>query len=185
MASLIFAFLFVFFVVSRIVYAIRLRRYKSRTLKYYRSSWGRPKVPPLPEDFAKIGCYDRLKIDDAAKTIDEKTWLDLDLDRVFEVIDRTGSRVGQQFLYHLLRTPHLEKEPLFKLERLINCFKNANLRESLQLKLHLLSHKDAFYLPYLFLDELPQISSRRFLFLALAVTPVLMLLGTWFSPTFW
>jgi len=182
---LIFGILFLFFAVSRIVYSVRLKRHKAKTLGYYRAAWGHLKIPPLPEDWSKIRLYDRLKTDDAARVIDEKTWLDLDLDKVFELIDRTSSRVGQQFLYHVLRTPQFQEGPLLEFERVINCFKNANLRESLQIKLHLLSHRDAFYLPYLFLDELPQLSRRRFLFLALGVAPLLMLVGAWFSPIFW
>src|ERR1041385_1828613 len=182
---LIFGTLFLFFAVSRIVYSVRLKRHKAKTIGYYRAAWGHLKIPPLPEDWSKIRLYDRLKTDDAARVIDEKTWLDLDLDKVFELIDRTSSRVGQQFLYHVLRTPQFQEGPLLEFERVINCFKNANLRESLQIKLHLLSHRDAFYLPYLFLDELPQLSRRRFLFLALGVAPLLMLVGAWFSPIFW
>lgn len=185
MPPLILGILLLVYVVSRIVYSIRLKRYKAKILGYYRTAWGRPRIPALPEDLAKIRVYDRLKTDDAAKLIDEKTWLDLNLDKIFELIDRTSSRVGQQFLYHVLRTPHFQEEPLLQFERIVNCFKNANLRESLQIKLHLLSHKDAFYLPYLFLDELPQLSSRRFLFLVLGVAPLIILLAAWFNPIFW
>jgi hypothetical protein len=51
--------------------------------------------------------------------LDDRTWQDLDLDQVFLSLDRTESAPGQQYLYHLLRTPQTLREPLERLERAI------------------------------------------------------------------
>jgi hypothetical protein len=37
-------------------------------------------------------------------SLDDRTWRDLDLDQIFAAIDRTGSSIGQQSLYHRLRS---------------------------------------------------------------------------------
>ena len=37
--------------------------------------------------------------------LDDRTWEDLDFDAIFQTIDRTESTLGQQLLYHRLRTP--------------------------------------------------------------------------------
>ena len=46
------------------------------------------------------------------RSLDERTWVDLNLDEVFAAIDRTQSTLGQHALYHRLRTApvadHLE-----------------------------------------------------------------------------
>ena len=39
-----------------------------------------------------------------ATSLDDRTWADLNLDQVFEAVDRTESTVGQHALYHRLRT---------------------------------------------------------------------------------
>ena len=40
----------------------------------------------------------------AGGSLDERTWVDLNLDDVFAAIDRTQSTLGQHALYHRLRT---------------------------------------------------------------------------------
>lgn len=50
--------------------------------------------------------------------IDDITWHDLDMDRVFMLLNNTQSAVGQEYLYQLLRTPCSSKEELEKREAL-------------------------------------------------------------------
>lgn len=75
-----------------------------------------PKGTPPPErgayDFDRIGSYFYNSLSEAAcvQTIDAETTADLDLNDVFERIDRTGSRIGQQYLYARLRTLRGEEE---------------------------------------------------------------------------
>ena len=52
-------------------------------------------------------------------SLDERTWQDLDLDVVFDSLDHTASEPGRQLLYHLLRTPHHQREPLERLEEAV------------------------------------------------------------------
>lgn len=75
-----------------------------------------PKGTPPPEgsayDFDRIGSYFYNTFSDAEclQYIDAETTADLDLNAVFERIDRTTSRVGQQYLYARLRTLRGEEE---------------------------------------------------------------------------
>ena len=77
-----------------------------------RSRWGKPTL--RDRDMHAIAGYHRSL---AAETrdhmvLDQRTWDDLDLDEVFAALDRTESTVGQQVLYHRMRTApcpgHLE-----------------------------------------------------------------------------
>lgn len=49
--------------------------------------------------------------------VSARTWTDLNLDDVFEGLDHTRSRVGQQFLRRLLRAPWLQAESISSLDR--------------------------------------------------------------------
>jgi MutS domain V len=52
-----------------------------------------------------IACYHgSLTASTPADSLDQRTWTDLDLDAVFAVLDRTESSIGQQRLYHRLRS---------------------------------------------------------------------------------
>lgn len=56
--------------------------------------------------------------------IDDITWNDLDMDKVFSRICNTFSTVGEEYLYALLRQPLFEKPVLDDRNRLIEFFKN-------------------------------------------------------------
>lgn len=88
---------------------------------------------------------------EASESVSDKTYQDLDLDEVFMYIDRTVSKVGQQYLYKTLRTSPLNKEYSNHLEHLINTFKNdEKLRESVQVSLYRLNNNNANYITALF-----------------------------------
>jgi MutS-like protein len=160
------------------------KRQKAVLRRDLRLYWGLPRTPPTEKELEQIALYYRLKSRASASALDDKTWADLNLDQVFEFIDRTSSRVGQQYLYDLLRTPKFEEEPLLKLERVVNRFKDEKLCEGLQLELHRLNYKDAWFLPYLFREDLPQLRIHRFVLLALSLVTLASLIGAVFSPLF-
>ena len=168
-------------VLATVFYFVRKKQQKVAFLQNLRLTWGQPKIPPAKTELDRIGLYDTLKNRDG---LDDKTWNDLDLDLIFEYIDRTSSRVGQQFLYHLLKNPLSNEEPLLKFEQVIHCVSNAGVRERLQIELHRLSHQDALFLPYLFLAELPRFRAQRFVFLTLTIVTLASLAGAVFSPAF-
>ena len=102
-----------------------------------RSSWGKiPQHKIKQSDFESIACYYRNKgkIDKHAFCIDDITWDDLDMNRVFERINSTSSVVGEEYLYNLLRELKFDSSELVKRQQLIELFqKNTDKREQLQL----------------------------------------------------
>lgn len=66
-------------------------------------------------------------------TLDDQTWSDLDMDKVYEKLDRAYSSPGEAALYSMLRNPLMEEDKLKVRGKLINIFEqNSKLRESLQ-----------------------------------------------------
>ncbi len=66
-------------------------------------------------------------------TLDNQTWDDLNMNKVYEKLDRTYSSPGEAALYSMLRNPLMEEEKLKVRGKLIETFKDDNkLRESLQ-----------------------------------------------------
>lgn len=57
-----------------------------------------------------------------ANTVDDITWNDLDMDRVFMAVNQTWSSSGEEYLYGMLRTPCTEEATLQERERLISYF---------------------------------------------------------------
>ncbi len=65
-------------------------------------------------------------------TIDDETWSDMDMDRVYEKLDRTSSTLGESVLYYMLRNPLSDENKLKHRNRLIQLFKkDIDLREKL------------------------------------------------------
>ncbi len=88
--------------------------------------------------------------------IDDRTWADLDLDAVFERIDRTASAVGQQSLYARLRRGHVDPADLERFDRAATrCAGDDALRRTVAAALRPLDDARAYALPGLFLRDLP------------------------------
>ncbi|MBZ9689038.1 DNA mismatch repair protein MutS [Clostridium estertheticum] len=83
-------------------------------------------------DFEKISNF--FKVSEKNEyTLDNQTWDDLDMDKVYEKLDRAYSSPGEAALYSMLRNPLMEEEKLKERGRLIDLFKeNIKLKESLQ-----------------------------------------------------
>lgn len=70
------------------------------------------------------------------KYIDNITWNDLDLDKVYNKINNTLSTVGEEYLYNLLRCPVFQESEFNERKRLINSFqKDNNNRRKVQILL--------------------------------------------------
>lgn len=66
-------------------------------------------------------------------TLDNQTWSDLDMNKIYEKLDRVYSSSGEAALYSMLRNPLRSEEKLKERGGLIQLFKeNSKLRESLQ-----------------------------------------------------
>jgi len=66
--------------------------------------WGAPVDRTRRLDAMSASHASRIAVVPGARSLDERTWIDLDLGAVFAVLDRTQSTLGQHALYHRLRT---------------------------------------------------------------------------------
>ncbi|WP_051542127.1 MutS-related protein [Clostridium lundense] len=65
-------------------------------------------------------------------TIDDETWSDMDIDRVYGKIDRSYTTLGEAALYYMLRNPLRDEEKLKNRDKLIQELKSdEKLRENL------------------------------------------------------
>lgn len=106
-------------------------------------------------NFDLIEKYFKTKTHDSNfQMLSDKTCNDLDFDELFMFIDKTNSRVGQQYLYNKLRNIPLFNSDQSKNEQIINDFKtNVEFRLGVQTQLSKLNDFNAFYLTSLFQDE--------------------------------
>jgi len=106
-------------------------------------------------DFDSIERYFKNKDNSSAfQVISDKTCNDIDFHELFMFLDRTSSKVGQQYLYNKLRTVSADRSKVENNEQLINEFLiNDELRIKTQLQLSKLNDSDSFYLTSLFQDK--------------------------------
>ena len=94
-------------------FTLQARRRRRKLLAHLRAEWGRP--TERTRDISEIAHYHRIFAADHEFPLDVRTGEDLDLDAVFAALDRTESSVGQQLLYHRLRTtPDSEDRAAFE-----------------------------------------------------------------------
>ena len=87
-------------------------------------------------------------------SISESIAADIDLESIFTFTDRTSSKVGQQYLYHTLRTPQTNIADLHALNKLIGTVTADEFkRAALQLELVALNNANSYYLHELFSSE--------------------------------
>ena len=83
-------------------------------------------------DFEKIKKFYNMR-EKKEYTLDDQTWDDLDMNKVYEKLDRSYSSPGEAALYSMLRNPLMKEANLKERGKLIQSFKqNSKLRESLQ-----------------------------------------------------
>lgn len=86
--------------------------------------------------------------------VSDRTFSDLDLEDVFKLIDRTQSGIGQQYLYHILRTIPHNRARVHSLESTIKIFeKDPTARRAVAEGLSKLDRRDAYYISSLFQGE--------------------------------
>ena len=111
------------------------------------------------------------------QTIDAETTADLDLNAVFERIDRTASKPGQQYLYARLRTLRGTEEVREFGRRTDHFAGNAGHAEQCAKHLSRLSDDDAYDLQNLIFDKPEQVRRIALVYLLSAAAVVSLLLS--------
>jgi hypothetical protein len=126
------------------------RRTTSRNLERIRNKWGRP--VNARRNFKLISTY--LNADDNPAKVSASIAEDLDLNNIFNYIDRTNSKPGKQYLYKKLFTPETSFEDLLKFDKKIEKLNMPRPdQEGIELELAKLNSPDAYFLAELFLKE--------------------------------
>jgi len=122
----------------------------AKNLEKIRSKWGRP--VNANRNFKMIAAYLNA-VENPAK-LSASITEDLDLNNIFNYIDRTNSKPGKQYLYKKLFTPETTFEALLKFDKKIEALNMPRPDlEMIELDLVKLNSRDAYYLAELFLKE--------------------------------
>jgi hypothetical protein len=155
---------------------------KKKTLEELRRTWGH--FVDRNRNFDRVALFHQLARDrDAAESIDERTSLDLDLADCFTKMDRGTTPLGSQYLYHLLHTYRSDERTLAQQTKLYEVFRHdASFRENIQLVLNQLTNQNAYFLPNVFLRDLPDRPKWYLVIYALSALSLVSMVLTFFYP---
>ena len=102
------------------------KRRKQRFLEKLEEQWGHFSEREYGyEEFESISHYfERKKEQKDNFFVDDITWNDLDMDRLFRSMNNTQSSLGGEQLYYILRTPVMDGEILQEREQILQYMKN-------------------------------------------------------------
>ena len=114
--------LLVVFVVAFVVGGLIDERQKKKNfIRRLKEDYGKSSMKQYPDGRLKtIKGYALRKKD--TFFLDDITWNDLDMDRVFQQMDFSYSAAGEEYLYAMLRSPKLETDSFEELERFVTYF---------------------------------------------------------------
>lgn len=115
--------------------------------------------------------------------LNDKTCNDLDFEELFMFVDRTCSKVGQQYLYNTLRTIPSDSKHIDLHEKIINALTNKfDFRVKTQRLLEKLNKDEAYYLSSLFQEDHLKPPKWFFIIRLLSFTSLLSLILFVFYP---
>ena len=130
--------------------------------------------------------YDHVQHEPAYQRLPDQTWADLNGELLFGLLDATVSPVGQQCLYHRLRSPLADEAPLHEFDAAATLLvQDPVARGHALLALDKLTAHEAYYLTDLLTGEpLPALPGARFApWLALGLLATLF--GGFWLPVLW
>ena len=146
-----------------------------------REGWGKIKLESF--NFQLIKSYFKNSDNSASfQVVSDRTIDDIDFEELFMFVDRTNSKIGQQYLYSRLLTIDLNYD-FSEQERLIEFFRqDEEGRIRMQQQLSRLNKHEAYYLSSLFQSEYMEKPKWFWIIPSLSVLTVLSLALTLFFP---
>ncbi len=122
-----------------------------KKLEEIRNQWAKPKTGDF--DFDLIGKFSRIEDSRDYHRLSNQTIEDIDFYNLFARVDRTISRIGQQWLFKKLTNP------TDKIDETLNVradlfTQNSDVREKTQLELSKLGHRNAYHISSLLQEKL-------------------------------
>lgn len=142
-AGMLFALFFL------LIVTFSFKRGRDRRLAQIRSDWAKPierarRLADIAGSHAS-----RIAVTPGARSVDGRTWADLNMDDVFAALDRTTSTLGQHALYHRLRAATCAKD-LAMFEALVERMRDDTpMRERAQITLDRLQDPQGYDLWWL------------------------------------
>lgn len=175
MAFIIVAVLILLWVTMAVENRKNVKRFQQRV----RRSWGQvPDLDYTAQKLESISHYAYRKDNDDF-FIDDITWNDLDMDRIYMMMNQTVSSPGEDYLYAMLRYPRFSQEELDNREGLFAFFESHQKeREALQLTLAAIgrpknnSISDAVYV----LEDAPRVNYSMHLTMCLAAVASILVI---------
>jgi len=157
---------------------------KKQQRQHLEESWGRQKKRKY--DWDQVRAYhDLVQPPEGAPVIDDDTWVDLDFDKLFALIDRTESTMGQQVLFYILHRPAKGLNTLLQREKLIELLtEDEDFRLDLQMQLQKLTGRRMWKLSKLIFGRLPVIPAWFRGFLLIPVFAILSIPLGFLNPIF-
>jgi hypothetical protein len=158
----------------------------SRTrLRRLEAAWHQP-AARSPYFFLVARYYHHVQHEPAYQRLPDQTWEDLNGDLLFGLLDATVSPVGQQCLYHRLRSPLADEAALHEFDAAATLLAQQPVaRGQALLALDQLTAHEAYYLTDLLSGQpLPTLPGARFAPL-LALGLLATLLGGFWFPMLW
>ena len=129
------------------------RSYRIKKFNKIKETWGKQKNEYF--QFERIEQYNKLVNNKDYHTISNQTQIDIDFQDLFVYLDRTTSKVGQQFLYSQLLNPTNNINTLREFGNQVEYFnKNSKDRDTIQMKLFVLSQGSSYSISNLFSDNI-------------------------------
>ncbi len=148
------------------------RSRRGKMLELLRSHWGRPGPEKAlsPENARFFEKAESNQVQE--RSLDARTWADLDMDLVYSRLDRTLTIPGERVLYSLLRTPCSSPAPLERRGAAAGYFLgNQDVRERVQIILSKLGKRGGGFVADLLWGERPAPAKRAYGYL---MTPCLV-----------
>lgn len=160
-----------------ITYMVNKRHKILKNIAYLKDQWKKEKKQYKERDFDKISMLFKKQNDlNNNDIIDNQTWSDLNMSKIFEKLDRTLSTPGEMFLYDMLRKPLFNKHVLTERSKTMQAFtKDEMLRVKTQLALMKLGREEYESIAEFLWDDIPKPSKLKNLFSFLSILAVLSL----------
>ena len=163
----------------------RKKKRNRQILNTLRANWGKPKDQ---SDFYFEGIeryfQNNTQKHKAFHIISDGTRHDLDLDEIFRIIDRTSSKVGQQYLYYKIRTIG-SRDSLLKFNQLVLVFEeNENLRLTAQSELAKINTLKSYHFEELVSSEPIEKPKIIWLVFTLSILSLLSIVLGFYVPLF-
>lgn len=167
-------FFLAFILIIAVFVKVSIHLNKKRLVKKINETWGKFPESPYDLETAKLySTFNQQRETNDFYSIDEETWKDLDLNELFEALNRTITPVGSQILYDMLKHPRISLEELSKRKKIISTFsENISFRQNIQLALLGLAKLPVKYLAYSLWHPLPDKSKYAFVFYFLSALSI-------------